>query len=179
MRHRTPVHLLAVGLILAGIVVGVGFAATYATTAPAEGAALCARCAAGTGPLCPMCAAKAGTTCRNCAAGAAKLAEALKAIDAAHQAVQAGDKDAAVAALGEAKALVTAARKALIPPPAGVVNAVCPIMGNKIDPAKVPDSLIREYKGQKVGFCCAGCPVAWDKLSDAEKDAKLQAALQK
>lgn len=62
---------------------------------------------------------------------------------------------------------------------AKVVNVTCPIMGNKIDPANVPDALIREHKGQKVGFCCGGCPVAWDKLSDQEKDAKLQAALAK
>ena len=53
------------------------------------------------------------------------------------------------------------------------VNIRCPIMGTPIDPAKVPDSLTREYKGKKVAFCCAGCPVAWDELSDAEKDAKL------
>lgn len=64
--------------------------------------------------------------------------------------------------------------------PAGkVVNVVCPIMGTQIDPAKVPDSLTREYKGQKVGFCCGACPAAWDKLSDAEKDAKLKACLPK
>jgi pectinesterase len=60
-----------------------------------------------------------------------------------------------------------------------VVNNVCPIMGTKIDPAKVPDSLIRDYKGQKVGFCCSDCPKDWDSLSDAQKDAKLQAVLPK
>ncbi|MCJ7544258.1 MAG: hypothetical protein MUP47_06790 [Phycisphaerae bacterium] len=59
------------------------------------------------------------------------------------------------------------------------VNITCPITGNKIDPAKVPDSLTRHYKGKKVGFCCGACPPAWDKLTDAEKDAKLQAALPK
>jgi hypothetical protein len=57
--------------------------------------------------------------------------------------------------------------------PATVVNTKCPIMGSAIDPTKVPPSLTREYKGQKVGFCCAACPPAWDKLSDADKDAKL------
>lgn len=55
------------------------------------------------------------------------------------------------------------------------VNARCPIMGSAIDPAHVPDSLTREYKGQKVAFCCAMCPPAWDKLSDADKDKKLEA----
>jgi len=55
-----------------------------------------------------------------------------------------------------------------------VVNTVCPVMGNKLsDPKAVPAKLVREYKGKKIGFCCAGCPGKWDKLSDAEKDAKL------
>ncbi len=60
-------------------------------------------------------------------------------------------------------------------PAAKVVNTKCPIMGGKVNPAKVPDVLIREYKGQKIGFCCGGCPPAWDKLSDQDKDAKLSA----
>ena len=29
------------------------------------------------------------------------------------------------------------------------------------------------HRGQKVAFCCASCPVAWDKLSDSDKDEKL------
>ena len=56
---------------------------------------------------------------------------------------------------------------------AGTVNDRCPIMGGKIDPANVPDALTRQFKGQKVGFCCGGCPAAWDKLTDAQKEAKL------
>ncbi|NQU75799.1 MAG: hypothetical protein HQ546_05740 [Planctomycetes bacterium] len=56
---------------------------------------------------------------------------------------------------------------------AGFVNVRCPIMGTTIDPANVSDSLTRTHKGNKVAFCCAGCPATWDKLSDAEKDAKL------
>ena len=55
-------------------------------------------------------------------------------------------------------------------------NTNCPIMGTAINPAKVPASLIREYKGQKVAFCCASCPPAWDALTDEQKDAKLAAA---
>lgn len=60
--------------------------------------------------------------------------------------------------------------------PAGksaVVNNRCPIMGGAVDPATVPASLTRQYKGQTVGFCCGACPGQWDKLSDADKDAKL------
>lgn len=55
-------------------------------------------------------------------------------------------------------------------------NTKCPIQGNVINPAKVTPELTREYKGQKVAFCCGGCPAAWDKLTDAEKDGKLKAA---
>jgi hypothetical protein len=60
---------------------------------------------------------------------------------------------------------------------AKVVNTICPIEGGAVDPNKVPDSLTREFKGQKVGFCCAGCPAKWDALSDAEKEAKLKAVM--
>ena len=55
----------------------------------------------------------------------------------------------------------------------GVVNDRCPVMGGKIDPGKVPAGLTREFKGQKVGFCCGGCPATWDKLPEPEKQAKL------
>ncbi len=56
-------------------------------------------------------------------------------------------------------------------------NIRCPIMAkNKIDPTNVDASLIREFKGQKVAFCCDSCPSRWDKLSDDEKVTKLAAA---
>jgi hypothetical protein len=59
-----------------------------------------------------------------------------------------------------------------------VVNTKCPIMGGKVDPDKVPAKLTRTHKDRKVGFCCGGCLPKWDDLSDAEKDAKLKAALE-
>ena len=62
-------------------------------------------------------------------------------------------------------------------PKAVAVNARCPIMGNKIDPSNVPENLTREWNGKTVGFCCAACPPKWDKLSDEEKQAKLDAAM--
>ena len=56
------------------------------------------------------------------------------------------------------------------------VNVYCPIMtDNKIDPAKVTDDLVRDYRDGKVAFCCGGCPSKWDPLSDAGKTAKLAA----
>ena len=58
-----------------------------------------------------------------------------------------------------------------------VVNATCPIMNSDIDSNNVPAELTRTFKGQTVGFCCAGCPAAWDKLTDENKQAKLDAAM--
>ena len=55
-------------------------------------------------------------------------------------------------------------------------NVRCPIMGTAMTLASVPENLTRQYKGQKVAFCCAACPPAWDKLSDEQKAAKLAAA---
>jgi hypothetical protein len=54
-----------------------------------------------------------------------------------------------------------------------VVNSKCPITGGALSQDGVVESLTRDYKGQKIGFCCDGCPAEWDKLSDADKDAEL------
>ena len=61
----------------------------------------------------------------------------------------------------------------------GIVNIACPIMNNKIDPKNVPANLTREWEGQKIGFCCGGCPEKWDKLSDKDKEEKLSKVLSK
>ena len=98
----------------------------------------------------------------------------LKSIEKAVQAVQAGNNNAALLELANTKTMITAIDKAVsqhITPK--FVNNKCPIMGTTIDPANVTEDLIREYKGQKVAFCCNMCPAQWDKLSDAEKEAKL------
>ena len=57
--------------------------------------------------------------------------------------------------------------------PVKVANAKCPMMGGVVEATKANASLTREYKGQTVLFCCGGCPAEWDKLTDAEKAAKL------
>ena len=54
-----------------------------------------------------------------------------------------------------------------------VVNSTCPITGGSLSPDGVVERLTRDYKGQKIGFCCDGCPEAWDKLTAAQKDAEL------
>jgi len=55
-------------------------------------------------------------------------------------------------------------------------NTNCPIMGTPIQAASVPASLVRNFNGQKVAFCCPGCPATWDRLSPADRVAKLTAA---
>jgi len=102
------------------------------------------------------------------------LSAALKAIDAASQAVETGDKKTTLAKLVEARKFVVASREAIekrLTPT--FINVKCPMMGTPIDPAKVPAKLTRLYKGKSVAFCCPGCPQAWDKLPDGEKPAKL------
>jgi hypothetical protein len=56
------------------------------------------------------------------------------------------------------------------------VNTKCPIMGSIIKPEDVTEDLVRDYKGQKVAFCCGMCPSKWDALPDAEKVEKLVAS---
>lgn len=58
-------------------------------------------------------------------------------------------------------------------PPGGVANTKCPIMLSPV--SNPPPDLTRRYKGLTIGFCCGGCPDAWDKLSDVERDQKLAA----
>lgn len=54
------------------------------------------------------------------------------------------------------------------------VNTMCAVViHDPVDPA-VPTA---EWKGQKVGFCCAGCVPRWEKKTAAEKDASLAAAM--
>ena len=51
-----------------------------------------------------------------------------------------------------------------------VVNNRCPILGTPLENKEnVPALLTREYNGQRIGFCCAKCPEAWDLLSDEAK----------
>lgn len=53
------------------------------------------------------------------------------------------------------------------------VNTVCPIMGNEIEPKEVEASLVKDFNGKKVAFCCPPCLEEWDELTDAEKTEKL------
>jgi len=110
-----------------------------------------------------------------CQENVPRLTGALKAIDAATEAVKAGKTDAAVAQLDKAQGLVGAARTSLAGTP--YVNVRCPIMRSPIDPGKVTAKLTRTFQGGRVAFCCAGCPGKWDELTAAEKDARLAKVL--
>lgn len=36
-----------------------------------------------------------------------------------------------------------------------------------------------DYKGQKIGFCCEGCTKKWAKMTDAQRDQMVAAAIAK
>ena len=64
--------------------------------------------------------------------------------------------------------------KCLAPKPGTITtaNSDCVIMADEpVDPA-VPAA---EWKGRKVGFCCASCVPKWEKMTPAQKDAALAA----
>jgi hypothetical protein len=54
-----------------------------------------------------------------------------------------------------------------------IVNTHCPIMGAEVDPADLDPSMVKEWNGKKVGFCCPPCLEEWDELTDVEKAEKL------
>lgn len=153
------------------------------------------------------CCKKAGESCDKkqdgkcgmCKKRHMKMAEVKKQLAAAKEAVQAGDKAAALEAIEKAEKALPSGKmmkhRCGHDAKAGqcdkahkghkghmhkgeqsaAVNTTCPIMGGKVDPKNVPSNLTRQYNGQTVGFCCAACPPAWDKLSDEQKAQKLQA----
>lgn len=99
---------------------------------------------------------------------------AMASIKRAVEAVESGDRKIALNELRKAQMLLTIIHSDLgkhVKPK--FANNRCPIMNAPIKAEKVTKSLIRDYKGQKIAFCCAGCPAAWDKLSETQKQAKL------
>jgi hypothetical protein len=97
-----------------------------------------------------------------------------KSIDKALNALDTGDRRTALVELKKAKMMMAMIDKMIaMHTKPEFVNTKCPIMGSPINPDKVAKDLIRDYKGQKVAFCCGGCPQSWDKLSAAKKQAKL------
>lgn len=55
------------------------------------------------------------------------------------------------------------------------VNKVCAVMTeHPVDEKNTPTVA---WKGQTVGFCCGDCVDEWNKLSSADKDKALAAAM--
>jgi hypothetical protein len=50
-------------------------------------------------------------------------------------------------------------------------NTKCPYTGKPVN-----KSVTSTYKGQSIGFCCAGCQGRFDKASDADKAAMCSKA---
>ena len=109
------------------------------------------------------------------------LSAAMTALDEANKAIDMGESAAAKIQIEKAQTLLKgindAQKKCMDKMP--VCNAECPISGKKIDMMNVPENLTTIYKGQKIGFCCPACPVSWQKLTDEEKNAKLEAVMPK
>ncbi len=107
----------------------------------------------------------------------AHLPMVSRSIDKAIKAIEAGNKETALAELHKVQKML-AMIKEMIGEQAKPMfaNVRCPIMDSPIKPDKVGKNLIRDYKGEKIAFCCGGCPATWDKLTDAEKSAKLAKA---
>lgn len=57
-----------------------------------------------------------------------------------------------------------------------VGNQRCPF-GHPIDPMSISDTLVLNYGGKKVGFCCPHCLADWKKLKDEDKQAKFKVAM--
>jgi hypothetical protein len=109
-----------------------------------------------------------------------KLSMLLPAVLAAVLLVGCGGSPSQPAASPSQPSTPTGTSQTPTPPPADtvqVVNSICPIMGNPIDKDRVPADLAVDFHGQKVGFCCGGCPGQWNALTDAQKQEKLQAAM--
>ena len=116
---------------------------------------------------------------KTCQANMEDVSAAKAAIRAAIEAIDKGDTKTAKIELEKADKLLSNVHKCMkenmqqMP----CSNAKCPIMGKSIERMDCPNELTRMYKGMKVGFCSAGCPATWDKLTDSEKDAKLKDAM--
>ena len=111
-----------------------------------------------------------------CQANMKDISAAKVAIKAAIEAMDKGDTKAAKIEMEKADKLLSNVHKCMqenmkqLP----CNNAKCPITGKSIERMNCPKEFTRMYEGKKVGFCCAECPKAWDKLTDKEKDAKLK-----
>jgi len=105
-----------------------------------------------------------------------RLPQAILTLGEAVKAVESGDRKTELVELSKAIDMLVEIREALgkhVQPQ--LANTRCPIMGSVINAKTIAANLTRDYQGRKIGFCCGGCPTAWDKLNDEQKQAKLTA----
>lgn len=116
---------------------------------------------------------------KKCQANMEDVAAAKAAIKAAIEAIDKGDAKIAKIKMEKAEKLLANVHKCMkenveqMP----CCNAKCPISGKSIDRMNCPKELTCVYKDMKIGFCCPNCQPEWNKLTDAEKDAKLKDAM--
>ncbi len=79
---------------------------------------------------------------------------------------------AALLAAGALSCSASSSEGADAPPAGTMLNTVCPMMGEAVDPL----GGVANYKGHKVGFCCLKCAPRWEALSEEAKAEKLAAA---
>lgn len=97
-------------------------------------------------------------------------------LDKASQALQSGDTAAARKEVNDSLAAIRSTQKTIdrmiekMPP----ANVCCPLSGKPIDIASVPPEKTRMHKGVKVGFGQNAEMEQWDKLTDAQKEEKIQ-----
>jgi hypothetical protein len=57
-----------------------------------------------------------------------------------------------------------------------IANPKCPVMGTDME-KMVPEKMTRMYKATRIGFCCEVCMGKWDKMTDAEREPLVKAAM--
>lgn len=102
------------------------------------------------------------------------LDEAVKAMDTANAADAKMKIEKAKLMLKEMHA---AQKKCMETMPAAMDR--CPMTGKKIDLMGTPENQTRLHKGKKIGFCTPACTLLWDKLTDQEKNQKLETMMPK
>ncbi len=116
---------------------------------------------------------------KNCQEGMDDITAADATIKVALDAIEKGDLSAARSELAKAQKILAKVHERMreniekMP----CANIKCPMTGNPINRMEMPMEQTRMCKGMKIGFCSPGCPAAWDKLTDDEKDTKLKESM--
>ncbi len=97
-------------------------------------------------------------------------------LDKASQALQSGDTAVVRKEVNDSLASIRSTQKSIdriiekMPP----ANVCCPLSGKPIDIASVPPERTRMHKGVKVGFGKNAEMQQWDRLTDTQKEEKIE-----